>query len=355
MFDRATPKKEEKTKARGELIYHQHVDALVFGEGISLKTIADEMTNVAKANSRTTKPVCHVSLSFPPGESPNEEVLRDIVKDFASFFGYKDTGLIAFRHTDRKHEHIHIIANKIHASGRNTARSSFNYLDMGHFSRKMEHKYGLVPGKPMDALKIDGRGAAKATTYHETLRRHIDDLLPACPDLKSLQVLLLKKGYKSRVGNGITFIHSKTGTKIKGSDLGRDYSKDNLVKRINGTFLSTDKYSGGMGISKVSENLKNSTRASSNDLDSTSVPVPLLVSSEAKTSFGQGSDSTWEYELKKMLTSINASRVEADAAKGENHRKVNTSGELEGRGFEEKKEEKRRIARSSLPKRRQQK
>lgn len=354
-YDRATSKEEEKSNVRGELIYHQHVDALLFGEGVGLKTIADEMMKVARANIRTTKPVCHVSLSFPPGESPSKEVLQGIVKDFAFEFGYKDNGLLAFKHTDKMHEHIHIIANKIHSSGKNTTKSSFNFLDMGHFSRKMEHKYGLVAGKQMDVLTIGGRGATKATAYHETLRRHIDDMLPACTDLQTLQVLLLKKGFKSRVGNGITFVHSKTGTKIKGSALGRDYSRDNLIKRMNGTYLSSDKYTGGKEGSRVSENLQDSRKTSSSGPNFISEPKPSLISSKTNTSARKESDSNWEHDLKKMLTSVNASRVEAEAAKGE---KLNNDGknkELEGRGIEEKMEEGRRIAKSLLPKRRQQK
>ncbi len=237
-YDRAALRKNEATKVRGELIYYQHVNALLFGEKVPLNIIADELKSVAASNSRTQKPVCHVSISFPPGESPDREILRGIVMDFAEDFGFEENGLLAFKHIDKEHEHIHIIANKIAASGKNTAKSSYNYLEMGRFCRKMEIKYDLRRVKQMDALKLDEAFTPKMTTYHERLRRNIDDLIPECNNLHTLQVRLLNLGFKSKVGNGIAFICKRTGTKIKASSLGRQYSKANLIQRINGNFKS---------------------------------------------------------------------------------------------------------------------
>ena len=71
----------EAVNVRGELIYHQHINALLFGDRVPLDIIADELKSVAALNSRTRKPVCHVSLSFPPGEKPDHETLQNIAAD----------------------------------------------------------------------------------------------------------------------------------------------------------------------------------------------------------------------------------------------------------------------------------
>lgn len=233
-YDRVTAKDSNALNVRGELIYHQYINALLFGEKVPLDIIADELKSVASSNSRTRKPVCHVSISFPPGESPDVGILRGIVIDFAEDFGFGENGLLAFKHIDKEHEHIHIIANKIAASSKNTAKSSHNYLEMGLFCRKMEIKYDLKRVKQMDALRKVEAYVPKMTTHHEKLRRSIDNLIPECNNLHTLQISLLKLGFKSKVGNGISFVCKKTGTKIKASSLGKQYSKTSLVQRING-------------------------------------------------------------------------------------------------------------------------
>lgn len=235
-YDQVALRKNEATKVRGELIYHQHINALLFGKKVPLDIIADELKSVAASNSRTQKPVCHVSISFPPGESPDVGILRGIVINFAEDFGFRENGLLAFKHTDKEHEHIHIIANKIASNGKNTAKSSYNYLEMGRFCRKMEIKYDLRRVKQMDSLKLEEAFAPRMTTHHERLRRNIDDLIPECNNLHTLQIKLLKLGFKSKVGNGVAFICKKTGTQIKASSLGRQYSKANLIHRINGEY-----------------------------------------------------------------------------------------------------------------------
>jgi hypothetical protein len=234
-YERNVKDRAATPRERGELIYHQHVDALLYGEKVGLPVIAEEMSRVAALNARIQKPVCHVSLSFPPGEHPPDDILKNIVSDFAPYFGFTDNGLLAYRHTDTRHEHIHIIANRINASGRNTSRSSFDYLSMGHFCRIMEQRYGLQSVKQMDALKLDGRATQKNSEHHDNLRRLIDQLLPECATLHQLRVRLLKNGYKSVGGNGIAFVVKGTAIKIKGSELGRAYSRRNLIERLNGT------------------------------------------------------------------------------------------------------------------------
>ncbi len=243
-YDRKPQAALSERPQRGELIYHQHIDAFLIEDNPDLDTVAAELHRVASLNSRTRKPVCHVSLSFPPGEKPPRDVLASIVLDFAQDFGLWDNGLVAYVHRDKRHEHLHIIANKIDENGKNTFKSSFNYLDMGHFCRKAEHKYGLQKVKQMDVLKLDGKENRKESHQHEHLRALIDDLLPQSPTLQDLRIGLLKKGYRSLVGNGITFIHTGSGVKIKGSDLGRGYSRLNLEKRIKGTFESDEKRNG---------------------------------------------------------------------------------------------------------------
>jgi len=106
----------------------------------------------------------------------------------------------------------------------------------------MENKYGLQSTKQMDSLLIDGKTERKSNPIHAQLKNHIDQMIPESEDLESLCVKLLQKGFKTKAGNGITFIQKSSGIVIKGSDLGRAYSKLNLEKRIAGSYLPDDKF-----------------------------------------------------------------------------------------------------------------
>ncbi|GLU56494.1 hypothetical protein Dfri01_59550 [Dyadobacter frigoris] len=300
-YERKVVDEDGNLKVRGELVYFQNVEALeLYGPDIKLKEISAELEEVAEKNTRTIKPVSHVSFSFPPGESPSNEVLQGIVKDYAKEFGLKDNGLLAYKHVDKEHEHIHIIANKINEDGKNTVSTSYNFLDMGHFSRKMENKYNLQSTKQMDSLKIDGKGMKKSNPVHEQLRNHIDKMIPESKDLDTLRVSLLKKGFKTKVGNGITFIQKSSGVIIKGSDLGREYSKANLEKRINGTYETDEKF--GLDNPKTTE--KDKLRELIKNVAPTSKTFPDFVASLKKEGYDVRTKDMINKKSGKPFTSI---------------------------------------------------
>lgn len=161
----------DRTRIRGELLFVQHLSVSVENDPklraddktrLSLERMAETMQSVASLNERVRKPVWHQSFSFPPGECPSAEVMVKICQSFARTFGMENNPLLAFRHRDREHEHFHIIASRVDVEGKNTARTSFNYREVGRFCRDMEERHGLQPGVPMAieqriAQKPDGK------------------------------------------------------------------------------------------------------------------------------------------------------------------------------------------------------
>ena len=150
----------DRTRIRGELLFFQHVGIAVVADDklkdkskrrLNLEEMAGTMQSIAALNERTRKPVWHQSFSFPVGECPPADVMIRICQSFARTFGLEDNPLVAFRHRDRPHEHFHIIASRVDKNGRNTAKTSFNYREVGRFCRAMEERHGLIPGPPMKA------------------------------------------------------------------------------------------------------------------------------------------------------------------------------------------------------------
>jgi hypothetical protein len=68
---------------------------------------------------------------------------------------------------------------------------------------------------------------------HMKLKLLIDRLMPQVSSIQELKEHLLGHGYKTYVGRGIAFFHMQTKMKVKGSDIGRDYSLGLLENRIS--------------------------------------------------------------------------------------------------------------------------
>lgn len=146
----------DRSKVRGELVYFQHLPVStmnrsrqVDGLWINLEKMAERMQRIADSNRRVEKPVWHQAFSFPVGEKVNNETMAEICQLFSQRFGMENNQIVAFRHADKDHNHFHIIANRISLDGKNTAKTRFNFLEIGRFCREIEQLYKLTPTTQM--------------------------------------------------------------------------------------------------------------------------------------------------------------------------------------------------------------
>lgn len=249
-YEQGTSAKQGQNQGvRGELIYCQGVDLpavagttgpgaasaddLLEGEQLDVKTLAGTFSDTADLNSRIQKPVWHQIFSFPPGEQPDAATLSAICQAFTETFGMGENQAVAFRHTDKRHEHIHLIINRVNTDGVNTSDKDFNYERTGDFCRQMEQSHNLTPTAPMHSKRIDGKLEAKISSVDNRLREQIDTVLPRCDTLSDLSIQLRKQyGTVTSLSRGITFTDKQTGTTLKGSALGRTYSRKALTERL---------------------------------------------------------------------------------------------------------------------------
>ena len=83
----------------------------------------DAMINSFEIQARLnpiTKPVAHISLSFPAQDSDKltDKVMVDIAKEYLEKMGYGNTQVLMVRHHDRAHPHVHLIINRIDFNGK---------------------------------------------------------------------------------------------------------------------------------------------------------------------------------------------------------------------------------------------
>jgi hypothetical protein len=216
---------------RGELVYVQHLAVkLLADKRLDLNYLSNQFLDNRDKNRRLTKFMWHQSFSFPAGENPTNDQITAIANTFAKDFGFDHNQMLVFKHTDTQHPHFHLVANRLDYNGKNTADHFNNYAKTAKFCRKMELELNLSIAPQMNLLLEDKRQTQDKRLL--TLKDLIDHLLPEALTLEELKEKLLKKGYKTYIGRGIAFFNPKNRMKIKGSDLGRDYSLANLEKRI---------------------------------------------------------------------------------------------------------------------------
>jgi type IV secretory pathway VirD2 relaxase len=89
----------------------------------------------AKAKPDVSRCVWHTALSFQ--EALNNDQMRAIVKEWINRMGLASTQFVIVRHTDTKHPHAHIIANRIDDDGK-TISDSHNWKRSETICRELE-------------------------------------------------------------------------------------------------------------------------------------------------------------------------------------------------------------------------
>ncbi|GLU51555.1 hypothetical protein Dfri01_10160 [Dyadobacter frigoris] len=219
---------------RGELVYIQNLALQKLPDGrFDINNLSKQFLDNSGKNRRLNKFIWHQSFSFPPGESPGNEKITQIAMEFAKDFGFEENQMAVFLHTDKPHRHFHIAANRINYNGKNTADHFNNYARIGKFCRKMEQELGLqiTPEMHLTAENTE-KPRQTADKALLKLKQAIDSILPNVSSMQQLSTELQKQGVKTFIKRGVTFINTKNGMKVKGSDIGRDYSLANLEKRL---------------------------------------------------------------------------------------------------------------------------
>ncbi len=75
----------------------------------------ESMRRMSIDSDRPIKPVFHAMLSLRPGEHLTDEQWANAVQTYMSDLGFsEDNKYVAVMHRDTDHEHVHIVANRIH-------------------------------------------------------------------------------------------------------------------------------------------------------------------------------------------------------------------------------------------------
>jgi hypothetical protein len=207
-------------KNRAEIILYN----LCYGNKIEL---VKQFQEVRQLNPKLSKPVLHITLSLSPEDVLQKEKMPELVEECAKQMGFKNNQYIAVFHKDTRHQHIHIVANRVGFDGK-TVSDSHNFKKIASYCRRMEEKYQLKQVlSPRRYLSKKERQIPRKDTRKEQLRENIMAALNQSYNYEEFSKKVKLAGYEIIKGRGIAF-QDKQQVYVKGSEVG--YSLQTIEK-----------------------------------------------------------------------------------------------------------------------------
>lgn len=200
---------------------------------------AFEVQATQALNTRTeADKTYHLLISFPPGESPSDDVLRDIETRLVASLGYEDHQRVSAVHHDTDHLHIHIAINKIHPTRHTIHEPYRDYRTLGEMAAKLEIEHDLQRVNHT-SRKVASENRAADMEYHagvESLlgwiKRECVDQIKVAQSWAELHAVMQRNGLDLRErGNGLVIVDG-SGLGVKASSVARELSKAKLVSRL---------------------------------------------------------------------------------------------------------------------------
>lgn len=225
-----------KNTAIGALSYAMEKDLAevlklhgLYGE--SAEDLAREMRAISDLRN-IKNPVMHISLSLENGERASDEQWKLAADAHLIKMGFDldKTQYALIRHTDSKHDHVHIIANRIQIDG-SVINDSNTYKRSHEATRAAEIAAGLK-------VFEKGQEPSHKGKMHD-LRSSIDNALASHKNYNEFKNALAQAGIniienRSKTTgflSGLSYELADSGQVWKGSAIGKAYSLNGLEKQ----------------------------------------------------------------------------------------------------------------------------
>lgn len=206
------------------------------------RSLAAELLLSKRINPKVSRTVYHASLSLPHNESLDDDTWHEIALKYLRAMGFTMNQYIVVRHTDRTHDHAHIVASRIRLDG-TTVSDSWDYPRSEAVIRKLEKEYNLQSVKQSkkkeERSPTTGERRQLARTGEESVRVRLQYSLdkathdhPTMPELierAQQQGINVCVGY-TRTGKVKGISYQLDGVAFSGTHLGKAYTFPGLQK-----------------------------------------------------------------------------------------------------------------------------
>ncbi|NJL40572.1 MAG: relaxase/mobilization nuclease domain-containing protein [Leptolyngbyaceae cyanobacterium RM1_406_9] len=211
-------------------------------EGTVPCELAAEFRFSQQLNPKVNRVVYHASLSLPHTEHLKNDIWYEIAKKYLQAMGFDMNQYAVVRHSDRDHDHAHIVASRIRLDG-TTVSDSWDYHRSEVAIRQLEQEYGLQSlhsSQEKDSRSpTTGEQRLLARTGEESVRvqlqRSLDQATQSSLTMPQLIEQLQQKGISIRVSNHQTdqikgISYELNGVAFSGTHLGKAYTFTGLQK-----------------------------------------------------------------------------------------------------------------------------
>lgn len=141
----------------------------IFNDGtgrIDIKRVFEDFRRWMPAQTRTEKPMMHISLNPHPDDRLSDAEYAALAHEYMEKMGFGDMPYLIVKHEDIDRHHIHIVALRVGTDGRAISDKN-NFYRSKEITRELEKKYGLhtaerqkiTPDMPIN--KVDPAGDIK--------------------------------------------------------------------------------------------------------------------------------------------------------------------------------------------------
>jgi hypothetical protein len=220
----------------------QLIDSNMLGQGAG--ELSKEFGMIRSLKPNLEKVVYHTALSIGHDESLTDKEFVNLAKEYLTQMGFANSQYAIYKHTDRDHPHIHIIANRVSLDGK-VVSDKWDYKRSENIVRSLEVKYGLretkcsheVQKASMSKGQVEFFRRTHAIPVKKQLQIAVSDALSNSNSLVGFEQKLTEYGVSLKLHEnsnskvfGVSF--ELDGICFKGSALGKMYSWNNLSAQI---------------------------------------------------------------------------------------------------------------------------
>lgn len=156
-----------------------------------------EASGVKMTGRKAEKPVLAYSLSWHPEQTPSPDHMRETALASLKVLGLTEHEAFIVAHSDTKHRHVHVIANRIHPVTGKVASDSYIFLRLSDFALQYANTHGLNYS-PQRAENKRKREEGQQTRYRDP---KIAEAWAAATGSKNFAAELSARGYALAQGS----------------------------------------------------------------------------------------------------------------------------------------------------------
>jgi len=229
-FGVANYNQQKVEQGRGEVLYSQGL--------INTHPTTIDYTLKNLNNSRTKKPVFHVSLSFSEQDKTllNDKKLMELTQSYLKKMGYNKQPYVVYRHDDTKHPHVHVVTTRVDISTGKRLPAYKEGIRSKDITDQLEKQHGLtIADNRSNQIKTDIQSQVSKVLF----RYKPESIKGLNKALTTMQSNIRAKGLK----NGTVYYKvDQEGKRLAGTYKSSQFKGSDIVhKELHNQFLANAK------------------------------------------------------------------------------------------------------------------